>query len=262
MAKKNEKENALKGKPSVASSFQELSELYEKISSAEADSSDQGEEKRKPNTEFRNATYNIVSLMAYLIGVDKDRFGENDAPYLLDIYTKTNKDKSARIIRNLSMLRTAFEKNYISIVGEFRTGLKNIGSTPEYIPSDAVMALNNDGVIIHKNRPDVDEYLIMINNEISNRINSVKSLFPEWIKWEYIRPIFIMPEGTKKEGLKKAGNYYNSDRNRYPFQCWVNWEAIAFGDNARGNILYCDEKFVVMLYERNYDRFENLSLVR
>ena len=127
MAKKKEFENPSKGKPSVANSFQKLSELFDKISAEEGDASEQGEERRKPNTEFRNATYNIVSLMAYLIGVDKDRFGENDAPYLLDIYTKANKDKSARIIRNLSMLRTAFEKNYISIVGEFRTGLKNIG---------------------------------------------------------------------------------------------------------------------------------------
>lgn len=255
------KETDIKNKPYVANSFQDLSALLGKIGE-EGEASNPEEEKRTPITEFRNATYNIVSLMAYLIGVDENRFGYGDAPFLKDIFDSCDKGKAARIIRNLCRLRTAFEKNYGLIFSEFRNGMKNIGNLPELIPEDAVNCLCDDGISLYKSKPDINEYIVDINIEISNRIGAVKALFPEWINWEYIKPIFIMPGGTKKENLKTAGEYYNSDRNRYPFHCWINWDAIAFGESARGNILYCDEKFVVMLYERNMDRFENLSLVR
>lgn len=82
------------------------------------------------------------------------------------------------------------------------------------------------------------------------------------MKWDYVRPIFLMPNGTKKEGIKKAGEYYKSDTRRYPFHCWINWDAVATSPESKGNILYNDEKFVTILYERHEDRFENLSLVR
>ncbi len=51
-----------------------------------------------------------------------------------------------------------------------------------------------------------------------------------------------MPNGTKKDGIKKAWEYYKSDRNRYPFHCWINWDAVATGTESKGNILYNDEK--------------------
>lgn len=66
-----------------------------------------------------------------------------------------------------------------------------------------------------------------------------------------------MPSGTKPDGIKAAGFEYNKNRNRYPFQCYINWRG---GDI--GNILYCDVKFVTLLYESWEDCFENVSLVR
>lgn len=260
MAKKKDKADGAVAKPTVAKDLQSLSTLLETMKTEQA--GEPNGNVKTAFTEFRSATYNIVSLMAYLIGVDSNRFGDGDAPFLKEVFDNCNKEKAARIIRNLCRLRTAFEKNYGFILSEFRQGLKNIGNLPELLPDDAVKELNDDGVKLYKSKPDVNEYLIAINIEISNRIAAVKMLFPEWIKWEYIKPVFIMPNGTKKEGLKAAGDFYNSDRSRYPFHCWINWDAVAFGPGSKGNILYCDEKFVVMLYERNLDRFENLSLVR
>lgn len=55
-----------------------------------------------------------------------------------------------------------------------------------------------------------------INREIANRINNVKSLLPIWLKWNYVRPLFIMPNGTKPEGVKAAGNEYNAHRGIIP----------------------------------------------
>ena len=62
----------------------------------------------------------------------------------------------------------------------------------------------------------------MINRELSNRINTVQSLFPEWINWKYIRDLFLMPNGMKPEGVKQAGYEYNKNRNKYPFHCYIN----------------------------------------
>lgn len=209
-------------------------------------------------TDYRNPTYHIVSLVGYLIGVEKQNFAPPGEQRLdLSKYEKVDKVKNARIIRNLCRIRTGFEKNYTAIRNAFRYDIKNIGTVPDLIPSDAVNELSRDGVNIYKTRPDVDDYLIAINREISNRINSVQSLFPDWIRWDYIKSLFLMPGGMKPEGLKAVGYEYNQNRNKYPFQCYINWQG---GDN--GNILHCDEKFVTLLYECFEDCFEDVSLVR
>lgn len=208
-------------------------------------------------TDYFNAKYNIVSLVAYLIGVEKRHFEAEHEPPKLDIYESLNINKSARIVRNLCLIRTAFEKNYPKIRKEFVYGMKNIGSLPELIPQDAVDELAADGVYLTKGKPDVDQYLIAINREISNRIGNCKALFPDWISWDYIKPLFLMPNGMKTEGLKVAGTEYNKDRNRYPYQCYMNWTG-----ETDGNILYCDEKFVRMLYEAHEDYFADESLVK
>ena len=251
----------------TSNNLADLSKLLKQLEQED----DNPENQQKPSpldkkiiyNEFQNSTYTLVSPMAYLIGVDKENFGEENArPFLLKSYEELDAYKEARIIRNLCRIRTAMERNYPAIVSEFRLSIRNIGSVPDLIPSESVAELERDGVRIYKTKPDIDEYIISINMEISNRINQVARFFPEWVKWDYVKPIFLMPNGTKKDGIKKAWECYKSDRNRYPFHCWINWDAVATGEESKGNILYNDEKFVRILYERHEDRFENLSLVR
>ena len=70
--------------------------------------------------EFQNSTYTLVSPMAYLIGIDKENFGEENArPFLLKSYEELDAHKEARIIRNLCRIRTAMERNYPAIVNAF-----------------------------------------------------------------------------------------------------------------------------------------------
>lgn len=79
--------------------------------------------------EFQNSTYTLVSPMAYLIGIDKENFGEENArPFLLKSYEELDAHKEARIIRNLCRIRTAMERNYPAIVNEFRMSFRNIGA--------------------------------------------------------------------------------------------------------------------------------------
>lgn len=208
-------------------------------------------------TDYHNPKYNIISLVAYLIGVEKRHFENEYEPPKLDIYEHLDKDKNARIVRNLCRIRTGFEQNYAKIRDEFRYSIKNIGSVPDLISTDAVEQLALDGISLHRGKPDNDTYLIAINKELSNRLGNCKSLFPDWLNWDYIKALFLMPNGMKPEGLKAAWAEFGKDKNRYPYQCYMNWP----GDTA-GNILYCDEKFVCLLYEAHEDQFTDLSLVK
>ena len=265
MAKKQTQQQSKKRTTVTSNNLADLSKLLANLEEQTDESQPPKptpQEKKLAFNEFRNGTYTVVSLVAYLIGIDKEHFGHGDAPFLEDSYTELDKSKDARIMRNLCRIRAAMERNYMAIVNEFRNNIRNIGSVPDLIPTDSVEALGTDGVRIYKTKPDIDDYLVTINTEISNRVNTLATLFPEWIKWEYIKPIFLMPNGTKKEGVRKAGDIYNSDRRRYPFQCWINWDAVSSGPESKGNILYDDEKFCRIIYERHEDIFENLSLVR
>lgn len=217
---------------------------------------------RAAYAEYRKPTYNIISVVAYLLGIEKKHFENEHEPPQLNVYERLHGDQDARIIRHLCMIRTAMEQKYKSISQAFYMEGKNITSLPEMIPTEAVEGLYQDGASIYMGNPRIDDYLIRINQEISNRIGKVARLFPDWVKWAYVRPLFIMPNGTKPAGIREAGMVYQANRRRYPYQCWLNWDAVAQGDADRGNILNNDEKFLTILYQRNDDHFGNLSLVR
>lgn len=208
--------------------------------------------------DYQNNAYNITSIFGYLIGVWEEEFLKEDNPAMMkSVYKKLEMNKNARIIRNLCMVRTAMEKHYMAIVDTFRNSIANINSIPDYIPTKIMYQLDEDGIRLVKSHHDIDQYIIAVNKEISNKIANVKSVFPEWIKWEYLKELFIMPNGYTKEGIKEEGNFYNSNRNRYPYQVYMNWCV-----EDAGNILYCDEKFVKLLYESHEDYFFDNSLVR
>ena len=113
-------------------------------------------QQRRNYTSFHNATYNIISIVAYLIGVEKHHFENKAEPPQLPLYEELEKNKNARIIRNLCRIRTAFEQNYAKIRSEFYYNIKNIGTLPELIPVEAVEQLSNDGIVLQRSKPDND----------------------------------------------------------------------------------------------------------
>lgn len=213
-------------------------------------------EEKRPYSDFTSNKYDIVSRVAYLIGVEKRHFENEHEPPKIEIFKELEKDKAARIVRNLCIVRNSFERNYGKLITEFTYYHKNIGSVPDLIPIDALDDLARNGISLYMNRPNIDQYIITINREISNRIANCQKLFPEWLKWQYIKELFIMPNGMKPEGIKASGMEFVANVKRYPYQVYINWSG---GDN--GNILYSDKKFVTLLYETHEDYFEDLSLV-
>ena len=127
---------------------------------------------------------------------------------------------------------------------------------PEYLPEKCFRSLSEDGVDIYKYLAEPTPFLIHINTCIKERINNCKDLFPEWLNWNYISELFIMPGGTTEEGTKKAAEYYYANFYFYPYQQYMNWPA----ENC-GNILYNDKIFVSRLYEWHNDNIVNYNLV-
>lgn len=136
-------------------------------------------------------------------------------------------------------------------------GLKSIFTLPEYVPADSIQQLTNDGISIYKKSgTQLSGYIVEINKLISDRINNCKSLFPLWLNWQYIREMFIMPDGLIEEKTKDAAIYYYSHIDYYPYQMYINWPA-----SDKGNILYNDKKFVTLLYSWHFEEFTDFGKV-
>lgn len=204
---------------------------------------------------FKN-TYTIVSTVAYLLGVPEKIFQNEFGSPRPEVYERLEKEKSARIIRNLCMLRTAIERNFGYINEKMTFEYKGLMSMPELIPIDAITQLEQDHIHIVKTHSKLVHYIIDINRLIMDRINNCKDFFPMWLNWQYLREIFIMPNGLTEEGTKVAANLYYMNKNFYPYRMYMNWPP-----TDQGNILYNDKKFVTLLYEWNFDKFEDFSKV-
>lgn len=215
----------------------------------------------QPAVSVQKKGFNLItSITAYLIGVSEDKFAEKDGVLAYDgaEYARLEKEEKAKIIRSLCRVRTGIEKNYSRIYLKYRDEHLSIMHMPEYVPTDALTYLNSK-MKIYSFCDNPQRLLFEVNRLISARINNCKDLFPSWLHWDYMRTIFIMPDGLKEEGTKQAGEYYRANYNRYPFHVYINWHFNE--DEDTGNILYNDAKFVPMLYEQNGDAFTDMSKV-
>lgn len=206
---------------------------------------------------YKDSTYEIVSKVGYLIGVPTKFFGHDNSNLQKDIYDELESDKNARIIRNLCLIRTAIEKHYTHINNKIRYEYKTIFTIPEYVPVEAINKLTLEGINLFKSsRRKLFQNVVELNKHISDRINNCKSLFPLWINWDYIKELFIMPNGLTEHGVKNAGEIYCAHKKCYPYQTYINWSP-----RECGNILYNDKKFVSILYSINNDEFAEYSKV-
>ena len=218
---------------------------------------------REEREEFVTPTHRLCSITGYLIGVEQTYFAREDIEAMDPaVFQELEQNRTARIFRSLCRLRNAFERHYMKIAQAFRYDFKNLYSIPDLVPKDALETLSAEGITFFHSQPNVNDYIVDVNQQINPRVRELQKLMPEWLRWDYLSPLFQMPGGTDLKRLKAIGEFYQSDPNRYPYHCWVNWDAVSIGRENRGNILWCDEKFVNLLYERHEDRFEDLSLVR
>ncbi|WP_051604904.1 NYN domain-containing protein [Lachnobacterium bovis] len=205
-----------------------------------------------------NSHREIISKIAYLIGVKKMFFEYANQSPQLEIYDELDQNKNARIIRNLCILRTTIERNFKFIKDAMRYEFKTLNTINNKYISEAISKLREDDIdIVKYNKQKLAQYIIDINQLISSHIFYCKNLFPDWIVWDYIKDLFLMPNGYTEKGTKAAMELYYPNVNKYPYKMYINWK----NPKDEGNILYNDKKFLELLYNMNGDVFKDVSRV-
>lgn len=213
------------------------------------------EEEDKPV--YKDSTYEIVSKIAYLMGIPGKIFENEHEPPKIEIYNRLEEEKAARIIRHLCIIRTAIERNFKNINDKMKFEYTSLYNMPEYIPESSMRQLDRDGInFIRKSSVKLCHHIIEINKLIMDRINNCKAMFPLWLNWQYVKSLFLMPDGLTEAGTKNAADIYYAHLSCYPYQMYMNWTP-----RETGNILYNDKKFVTLLYEWNGDQFSEYSKV-
>lgn len=200
-------------------------------------------------------TYFIVSQVAYLIGVKRDFFCRGKLKD--DIYDQLDQLVAARRIRSLCKIRNSLMRNLPEVESEFNFYMKNLDTLPHYFEHADIQFLEDNGMSILKANTKAINYLLSINQLISNHIHECSALFPLWIEWSFIRDLFVMSEATKEASVRKTSAAYSFNSCWFPFQCYVNWN---FGDDD-GNILHYDAKFLSMLYANHGMVFNDYHMV-
>lgn len=202
----------------------------------------------------KNESKQLVSTVAYLIGVRSNAFDG-------DLFMKTEYDKLDQIpeankIRDLCLLRTALMKKGDDIDAEmlYFKPLNKVSAT--LVPQDAMTRLKNYGIeIVKANRRSIG-YITDVNALIGENIDNCKTLFPIWLEWRYVRNLFVMPRGNTEQGVSGAKGFFRSNRDFFPFHCYVN-----IPRHESGNILFNDKKFVNTLYGFNGDSFGDSKML-
>lgn len=206
---------------------------------------------------YKDSTYEIISKVAYLIVVPKHIFeNENHSPKL-EIYNELDGDRNTRTIRHLCIIRNSIERSFKNINNKTRYEYRSPLSLTEHIPEESLRTLTDKGINFYKSsNTQLYQHIIEINRLISDRINNCKSIFPLWLNWDYLKQIFIMPNGITEAGTKAAANLFYTNLNLYPYKMYINWTP-----KENGNILYNDKKFVTLLYEWNGNVFTDFNKV-
>jgi hypothetical protein len=231
-------------------------------------------EPKKDYSSFDNYSKKRVTLIGYLLGVKEDTLSSEafDEEYLKKIKGK----KEIETIRALCSLRQNFLHSYDKIFRERQAQgpFAQFDKMDQYIDTAALKYLNNlkleplqYGVQIN----DFTKHIANLNQLIEEKIDGIHYYIPEWINWEYIKELFIMPDCSS--GPK--GCYYSSKTkaaqinakiheqrkdfydhiNFYPFHVYMNWNVKKRQDDY-GNILFNDSKFLKLLYASHYDTFK------
>ncbi len=231
-------------------------------------------EKLKEN-KYENYRQNIVLTMAYLLGVSDSNLNtkyENikDLEKCLD---ELFENKDARIIRYLSILRNEFFTRHKKI-REHLNNVSSIYDMKDVVSVNLIDELSEFGIDVVKLDKGTSVQIAYINNLISANIEKVKKIFPDWIRWEYVKNLFKMPKcyiesdksikGKNIDKLrlevKKARGFYNEYYDYYPFQVYLSWGHKRPREDW-GNVLYNDDKFLKILYSLNNDRFQGSGYV-
>lgn len=202
---------------------------------------------------MRTDTKTIVATIAYLIGVRKNVWILGYMENCPGLFEELEKNQNARIIRYLCKLRTMLMRNFMKTDNCIRYELKNIDRI-EWFDESNIRQLEQWGYEIVLANKRASDYSLHFNRLINENIEKCHVLFPDWIAWEYIKDLFLIPKYTKEQNQKYEFEKYMEHIDWYPYQMYIHWKP-----QDLGNILYTDGKFLELLYSMNGDFFTDSS---
>lgn len=202
---------------------------------------------------MRADTKELVTTIAYMIGVKKNVlegcFDEECHDLLETLYA----DKEASVIRYLCKLRTTLMQKFKKTDNEMRYNLKNL-TRLDWYDKDNIKQLEKWGIPIIKTNYRSEQYMLDFNKLISENIDNCAKLFPDWVNWNYIKDLFVVPSYSKPNVLKKEFEIYMKKIESYPFQLYIHWIP-----EECGSILYTDGKFLSVIYRQHDDVFTDYT---
>ncbi len=212
-------------------------------------------ENKTDDSIFYQSVQKSVSLtVAYLIGTKMDILTDNN-PGHEELFEKLQKNTDAVIFRALCNIRSNLMLTYTSTERNIVFNMQNLDRIELF--RDDVKTLARQEIYVVKANCRVNRYITEINQLISQKLPSVKDLFPEWVKWDYIKGLFLMPKGQDPDAVKIESKKFSNSRTCYPFTKYISWRPV-----DEGNILLNDEKFLKILYRQYDDEFKDISKVK
>lgn len=205
----------------------------------------------------KESKYELVSLVAYLIGVEKRHFESEKEPPKIEIYDELEKNDAAKIVRALCLLRNSIERNYKRVTNAIIQEGRSIYAMHDILPTNEISYLESKGIrFSDQENKNSNNFLIKLNSELKNRMNNCSNL-NHIVKWEYLVNMILMPDGDTKAGLEKAAELFYNNMAYYPYSTYINWIP-----QDEGNVLWSDSRFCYLLYKWNNDEFLEYNKVR
>lgn len=190
--------------------------------------------------------------VAYLIGV-ADEILKSNYTECDELYKNLKNSKEASTIRYLSKLRTALMKNFKRTDEEMRFHLKNINSI-EWFNDIEISKLESWGINVIQVNCRAETYSIHFCKLIEANIDNCRFMFPDWVNWDYIRSLFLIPKYNKKNVLISEFEKFRTYMSFYPYSMYIYWEPF----DCKG-MLIDDELFLKSLYSLHNDKFLDKS---
>lgn len=202
---------------------------------------------------MRTDTKELVTTIAYMIGIRKNILEQCYDEECHDLLVSLYENQQASIIRYLNKLRTTLMQKFRKTDDEMRYNLKNLNKI-DYYDQDNIKQLEKWGIPIIKSNYRSEKYMQDFNRLINENIDKCADLFPDWINWNYIKDLFVIPQYKKPNVVKREFEKYMSKIDCYPFQMYIHWIPDDYG-----SILYTDGKFLGIIYKQHNDVFTDYT---
>lgn len=191
----------------------------------------------------------IAAIVAYMLGIDDEHLEEYYSHHYAQLLKKLQADKDATIIRYLCRIRNSLMNNFLVVDNEIRYNLSNLDRM-QYFDKSEIDQLAKWGVYVVQANCRSDKYMMIVTELLDAHINACNKLFPDSVKFVYIRNLFVPPHYKKNGVLKDEYNKYRVNKLLYPFQAYMYWKPVSCG-----YILYSDSKLLETIYGQNGEQF-------